>query len=138
MCPVCELLHGYHRAESLSGHGLEKSAIYCRYIDDIFMQVPDVRHLQQLKKAFEQNSVLSFTYEMESDGRLPFLDVTVTERNGGFHNAIYTNEMNIGMCLNANSDCSDRYKRSVVNAYVDQALSLTVLVGSRSTKNSVE
>ncbi|XP_069172597.1 uncharacterized protein [Procambarus clarkii] len=79
-----------------------KPAIYCRFVDDIFMQVPDVRRLQQLKEAFEQNSVLSFTYEMENNGKLPFLDVTFTERNGGFHTAVYTKETNIGMCLNAN------------------------------------
>ncbi|XP_069186504.1 uncharacterized protein [Procambarus clarkii] len=100
-----------------------KPVICCRYVDNIFMQVPDVRHLQQLKEAFEQNSVLSFTYEIENVGRLAFLDVTVTERNGGFHTAVYTKETNIGMCLNANSDCLVEYKRNVVNPYVDRALS---------------
>ncbi|XP_069187725.1 uncharacterized protein [Procambarus clarkii] len=99
-----------------------KPAIYCRYVDDIIMQVPDVRRLQQLKEALQQNLVLSYTYEMESDGKLPFLDMTVVEMNGGFHTAVYTKETNIGMCLNANSDCSDRYKRSFFNAYVDRAL----------------
>ncbi|XP_069164681.1 uncharacterized protein [Procambarus clarkii] len=113
-----------------------KPAIYFRYVDDIIMQVPDVRRLQQLKKTFEQNSVLSFTYEMESDGKLPFLEVTVMERNGGFHTTVYTKETNIGMYLNANSDYPVRYKRSVVNAYVDRAL--RAAVASRSTKNSAE
>ncbi|XP_069176218.1 uncharacterized protein [Procambarus clarkii] len=94
-----------------------KPAIYYRYVDDIFMQVPDVRRLQQLKKAFGQN----FRYEMEKDGKLPFLEVTVVERNGGFHIAVYTKEKNIGMCLNANSDCPDRYKTNVVNPYIDRA-----------------
>ncbi|XP_069166334.1 uncharacterized protein [Procambarus clarkii] len=100
-----------------------KPAIYCRYVDDIFTQVPDARCLQQLKEAFERNSVLSFTYVMEKNGKLPFLDVTVMERSGGFHTAVYAKETNIGMCLNANSDCPDRYKRSIVNAFVDRALS---------------
>nr|XP_045592898.1 uncharacterized protein LOC123754492 [Procambarus clarkii] len=99
-----------------------KPAIYCRYVDDIFVQVPDTERLLQLKEAFEQNSVLNFTYEMESGGKLPFLDVAVMERNGSFHHAVYTKETNIGMCLNADSDCPERYKRSVVNAYVDRAL----------------
>ncbi|XP_069171939.1 ionotropic receptor 93a-like [Procambarus clarkii] len=30
-------------------------AIYCRYVDHIFTNVPDVRLLQELKEAFEQN-----------------------------------------------------------------------------------
>ncbi|XP_069172815.1 uncharacterized protein [Procambarus clarkii] len=74
-----------------------KPAMYCRYIDDIFTQVPDARDLQQLKEAFEQISVLSFTYERENNGKLPFLDVTVMERIGGFHTAVYTKETNIGI-----------------------------------------
>ncbi|XP_069187114.1 uncharacterized protein [Procambarus clarkii] len=91
-----------------------KPAIYCRNVDDIFTQVLDERHLQQLKEAFEQNFVLNFTYEMENNGKLPFLDVTVTERNGGFHTAVYTKETNIGMCLNANSDIPDKHTRGVL------------------------
>ncbi|XP_069190365.1 uncharacterized protein [Procambarus clarkii] len=51
-----------------------KPAIYCRFVDDILMQGPDVRRLQQLKEAFEQNPVLNFTYEMKNDGKLHFLD----------------------------------------------------------------
>ncbi|XP_069179090.1 uncharacterized protein [Procambarus clarkii] len=104
-----------------------RPTIYFRNFDDIFMQGPDVRPLQQLKEAFEHNSVLSFTYEMENDGKLLFLDVTGTEKNGGFHTAVYAKETNTGMCLNSNSDCPDRYKRSVINAYVDRALSGVVM-----------
>ncbi|XP_069182697.1 uncharacterized protein [Procambarus clarkii] len=55
-------------------------------------QVPDARRLQELKEAFEQNSLLSFTYEIEKNGELHFLDVTVTERSRGFHTAVYTKE----------------------------------------------
>ncbi|XP_069172805.1 uncharacterized protein [Procambarus clarkii] len=101
-----------------------KPVMYCRYVDDIFTQVPDARDLQQLKEAFEQISVLSFTYEMENNGKLPFLDVTVTEKNGGFHAAVYTKETNIGMCLNVNSDCPDRYKRSVVTLLLPVVVAL--------------
>ncbi|XP_069179232.1 uncharacterized protein [Procambarus clarkii] len=88
-----------------------KPAIYCRYVDDIFMQVPDARCLQQVKEAFEWNSVLRFTYEMENNGKLPLLDVAVTERSGGFYTAVYTKETNIGMCLNAYSEFPDKVQQ---------------------------
>ncbi|XP_069188287.1 uncharacterized protein [Procambarus clarkii] len=100
-----------------------KPAMYCRYVDDIFTQVPDVRDMQQLKEAFEQISVLSFTYERENNGKLPFLDVTVMERSGSFHIAVYTKERNIGMCLNVNSDCPDR-SIEVTRCRKEQAKSL--------------
>ncbi|XP_069194318.1 uncharacterized protein [Procambarus clarkii] len=123
--PLCVLFANFYMGtiaqKVLVGINL-KPAIYCRYDDDIFTQVPDIRRLRELKEAFEQNAVLIFTYEMEKDGKLPFLVVTVTESSRSFRTAVYTKETNIGMCLNANSDCPDKYKRSVGNAYVDRAL----------------
>ncbi|XP_069185010.1 uncharacterized protein [Procambarus clarkii] len=133
-CPSNGLLRDFYITHDGEYYSLVKcptSAVYdhCHTITGLVsgqeyeFGVPDVRHLQELKEAFERSSVLRFTYEMEKDGKLPFLDVTVMEKSGGFHTAVYTKETNIGMCLNANSDCPDRYKRSVVNAYVDRALS---------------
>nr|XP_045587518.1 uncharacterized protein LOC123749459 [Procambarus clarkii] len=50
------------------------------YVVDIFLPVPDTEHLQHVNATFERLSMLSFTYEMEKEGTLPFLDVTVSER----------------------------------------------------------
>ncbi|XP_069167407.1 uncharacterized protein [Procambarus clarkii] len=84
-----------------------KPSIYCRYVDDIFLQVPDIEHLLRLKDTFERSPVLRFTYEVESGGRLPFLDVLVLVRNGDFTTPVYIMGTNMGMCLNAKSEHPD-------------------------------
>ena len=52
-----------------------KPSLYARYVDDIFLQVDDLQTLIDLKSQFENNSVLNFTYELNVNGKLPFLDV---------------------------------------------------------------
>ncbi|XP_076062482.1 uncharacterized protein LOC143037810 [Oratosquilla oratoria] len=50
---------------------------YGRYMDDIFVEVRDRKHLQDLREAFISNFCLDFTLELHDDGSLPFLDVFV-------------------------------------------------------------
>ena len=38
--------------------------IYCRYVDDVFVDVQTEEQLHQVIRAMEQNSVLKFTYEL--------------------------------------------------------------------------
>lgn len=67
--------------------------------------------------------MLRFNYEMENEGKLPFLDVTASERHDGYHSAVHTKETSIVMCLNGSSECPERYKECVIKAHVTHALS---------------
>ena len=100
-----------------------RPSIYCRYIDDIFVRIRNVKELQALKKRLADASGLNFTYEEPRDGSLPFLDVLVTAREAGFTTTVYVKETNQGLCLNGDSECPQRYIRSTINAYVRRALS---------------
>ena len=51
----------------------EKPSIYVRYVDDIFLQIRNETELKNLRKIFEENSVLKFTYELNVNSKLPFL-----------------------------------------------------------------
>ena len=97
-----------------------KPSIYVRYVDDIFLQIESVEHLIKLKQLFEDNSKLKFTYELSVQRKLPFLDVTVTSSNK-FLTEVYHKPTDSGKCLNANSECIDRYKNSVVMSYLNRA-----------------
>ena len=96
---------------------------YGRYVDDTFVKVSDDNEIDNLIQKFEENSVLRFTCERSIDGKLPFLDVLVTQTNTGIHTEVYVKETNLGLCLNGRSECPDRYKRSAITAYVQRALS---------------
>ena len=100
----------------------EQPHIYCRYLDDIFVDIKDENALQQLKHQLEQNSVLSFTSETSENHALPFLDVEISAASGKFLTTVYRKPTNTGHCLNGRSECPDRYRLSVIRAYIHRAL----------------
>ena len=97
-------------------------ATYVRYVDDVFVDVRGQAHLLSLIAQFEANSVLHFTYEMSINGTLPFLDVLVESRDGRYVTDVYRKPTNAGLTMNAQSECPQRYKRSVIRAFVRRAL----------------
>ena len=99
--------------------------IYCRYVDDIFIQVSDTQHLERIKTDFENNSVLKFTIENNTNRRLPFLDVCVDASGTAFDLSVYRKETNVGTCLNARSECPDKYKASVITSYLNRAYKIS-------------
>ena len=46
----------------------------------------------------------------------------VHRHNASFSTSVYVKSTNLGFCLNGNSDCPEKYKRSVINAFVKRAL----------------
>ena len=102
-----------------------KPNIYGRYVDDIFLQIANEQQLIQLKDEFESKSVLKFTYELSVHNKLPFLDVLVNTNNNEFHTTVYRKETNMGFCLNAKSECINKYKQSVISSYVTRAFKIT-------------
>jgi hypothetical protein len=98
-----------------------KPSIYCRYVDDIYVVVRDENHLLQLKTRMEEESVLNFTYEMSENNSIPFLDVKVSVIGNQYQLGVYRKPTDVGKCMNPSSECPDRYKESVVRAYVHRA-----------------
>ena len=99
-----------------------KPELYCRYVDDIFVVVRDEEQLENLRLAFEMNSVLKFTYELGQNRTLPFLDIVVQAKNNSFVTKVYRKPTDAGRVLNAASKCPERYKRSAIRALIQQAL----------------
>ncbi|XP_066970171.1 uncharacterized protein [Macrobrachium rosenbergii] len=97
--------------------------MYVRQIDDTFI-IGDLREeIEDLRHAFHQPSSLTFTTEHSKYRRLPFLDVLVEEKEAHSSIKVYNKQMNLGMCLNGERECPERYKHSIINAYVRRALS---------------
>ena len=110
-----------HMEENILRKMVNPPTTYCRYVDDVFVVVQDEQQLRMMKETFEANSVLKFTYEMSVRNRIPFLDIDVTLNNGTYTTTVYRKETNMGKCMNAKSECPDRYKTSVVNSYIRRA-----------------
>ncbi|XP_050707848.1 uncharacterized protein LOC126993063 [Eriocheir sinensis] len=58
-------------------HPQLKPQIYARYVDDIFISVDTVSHINELITEFKNDSCLNFTQEIEQNKKLPFLDTMV-------------------------------------------------------------
>ena len=85
------------------------------------MQVRVLMNLMSLKTELERTSVLKFTHELSVDKKLPFLDVLVHLENDCFKTSVYHKPTDAGACLNANSECPERYKISVLSSYLKRA-----------------
>ena len=103
-------------------NGDVKPQLYCRYIDDIFVCTHSSELLEKLRLRLQEISGLNFTVEMNTGGKLPFLDVLVDSTSGEFVTSVYRKPSNIDKCMNGIGECSDSYKRSVIRAYVRRAI----------------
>lgn len=107
--------------EIFSQHPELKPPIYARYIDDVFINTSNEEEVLKLLQAFKSNSLLNFTHEMEENQKLPFLDVLVHRNSTSFATEVFVKSTNLGFCLNAASECPEKYRRSVINSFVKRA-----------------
>ena len=104
---------------------INRPHIYARYVDDVFINTDDERKLDEIKSTFTSNSALNFTTENSTNNRLAFLDTLIDNSQNTFSTTVYHKPTDIGQCLNANSDCSDKYKNSVVKNYLNRAYKIS-------------
>ena len=88
-----------------------------------------LRHYN-IKEKFEENSVLTFTYEVEVEKKLPFLDACVTRKHSNFLTDVYVKSTNTGQCINYMSIAPHRYKVGVLKSLMERALKVC---GNRTT-----
>ena len=53
-------------------------------------------------------------YELSVNRKLPFLDVLVETNDNKFQTKVYHKPTDQGLCLNADSECVEKYKTSVI------------------------
>ena len=110
-----------HLEDNIFSDPTKQPNIYARFIDDIFVQVKDSQQLANLQNTFQQNSVLKFTYELNVNNKLPFLDLLIDNSQNTFKTEVYHKPTNTGQCLNGNSQCPQKYLNSVIHSYIHRA-----------------
>ena len=91
---------------------------YGRYIDDTFQLTASEEDLHRVRREFESESGLRFTFEFAQDRVLPYMDVAIQQADDTFHTSVYVKSTNIGTCLNGKSECPSRYRNSAIDAYI--------------------
>ena len=66
-------------------------------------------------------SVLNFTYELNFNAKLPFLDILVEESQQEYKTKVYRKPTDFGACINFEGQCPDRYKISAIRSYLIRA-----------------
>ncbi|XP_076041859.1 uncharacterized protein LOC143025740 [Oratosquilla oratoria] len=89
---------------------IEKPKIYCRYIDDIFIETTCSEDIEVLKNCLQDTSGLTFTVENSIEGSMLFLDILVKQKQDHFTTSVHVKPTNPGHCLYGKSECPQRYK----------------------------
>ena len=94
---------------------LFKPLLYRRYVDDCFLLFRSLDHVPLfLSYLNRQYPNISFSSELEKDGRRPFLDIEITRSNGRFSTSVYRKPTFTGLFTNFHSFVPLAYKRSLV------------------------
>ena len=78
----------------------------------------------QLRDEMIWISGLNFTVEESVDNKLPFLNVMIDKTGNNIKTKVYRKPTDVQMCLNADGECPDRYKVSVVKGFLYRAKDL--------------
>ena len=92
-----------------------KPIYYRRYVDDIFVLFSSPDHLASFQEYLnKKHANISFTSESEENGRLPFLDVSVSREKDRFVTNVYRKPTFSGVFSNFTSFLPDRYKIGLI------------------------
>ena len=104
---------------------------FARYVDDIFVLIRSSDHIIKLAEYFSsRHPNIRFTYELENDNTLPFLDVNVFRDAGKFSSSVHRKMTFSGVYSNFNSFMPDTYKRGLVSTLLYRAYMISSSFGS--------
>ncbi len=102
-----------------------KPILYRRYVDDYFLLFRSLDHVPLfLKYLNHQHPNISFTSELEKDGKLSFLDDDITRSNGNFSTSVYCKPTFTGLFTNFHSFIPLAYKRSLISCLLYRIFNL--------------
>ena len=99
-------------------HIRANAKLYRRYVDDIIMSIKKDLIQSKLQEINDLHGNLKFTFEMEKDGKLPFLDMMILHSGNRLESMWYCKPSDTGLVLNYHALAPNKYKRSVVEGFV--------------------
>ena len=84
-----------------------------------FIKVGSVNYILSVLNSFDVN--IEFTYELEHEGKLPFLDVLLCRKGKNFYTTIYGKATNNDIYLNWNAFEPISWKRGTLKTLIERA-----------------
>ena len=114
--PAPHLANGWLNSFEKSIQGT--SSFYFRYMDDVICTINKDEINDRLKTINNLHPCLTFTHELEQDGKIPFLDMWIINKGGKLSSKWYRKPTDTGLVLNFHSLAPLKYKKSVVISFV--------------------
>ena len=96
--------------------------VFFRYVDDclaIFSNHEEIKQFYQEINNIHTN--IKFTYELEENGKIPFLDVFIEKRNQSFISSVNRKKTNTGLNTNWKSFIPFKYKINIIKCLIDRS-----------------
>ena len=102
------------------------TAFYNRYVDDTLRKMRDISSASEvLSKLNEIHPSLSFTMELEDNGKLPFIGMVIIRKGPRLDTKIYVKPTNTVPLLYYQSHADVKYKHSLMNTMLDRRFKLS-------------
>ena len=103
-------------------------AFYKRYVDDTVIKMPDVSSASEfLLTLNETPPSLSFTTELEDNGKLPFLGMVIIRNGPRLHTKVYVKPTDTGLLLHYQSHVDVKYKQASISKSVKSQCHFTCI-----------
>ena len=97
--------------------------VFFRYVDDCFAVFPDFESAMLFYRKLNQiHSNVKFTYELENNKQLPFLDVNVDNSKEKLELSIYRKPTHTGLYNKWSSLAPTKYKINLIRSLVNRAI----------------
>ena len=122
---LANIFVGYLEKLLLSKNIIIKPSVYFRYVDDTFAAFPDPSHFSLFLDELNcMHPSLQFTFEVEENGKLPFLDVLVMKKKDEVLTSVYRKETFAGLYQRWESFSPERTKVNLIHMLVDRAVKI--------------
>ena len=102
-----------------------KPLLYRRYVDDCFLLFRSSDHVPLfLDYLNQQHANITFTPEIERDGKRPFLDIDIFRSDRKFATSVYRKPTFTGLFTNFNSFIPFAYKQNLVSCLIHRIFNL--------------
>ena len=101
-------------------------AFYKRYAVDTLSKMPDVSSASEFLLILNEiHPSLSFTMELEDNGKLPFLGMGIIRNGPRLDTKVYVKPSDTGLLLHYQSHVDVKYKHSLLNTMLNRAFKLS-------------
>ena len=123
VAPILAHLYMSELEDNIKNFKGKKPLIFYRYVDDIFMILHGTQREIILFVNFmnKLEHSIKFTIEMQTDNKLPFLDVMVERRNSELITYVYRKSTDTGLYLKWTSNQPRNFKINLIKCLCTRA-----------------